>query len=93
MAASSMRDQRYLELVSRLRLARRTMGLNQAELAQRLGRDQTFVSKYETAERRLDLLETLDVCAALGTTLALVTPAELRPLLGLPEGGSDAGQQ
>lgn len=79
---SSIRDRRYLELVSRLRLARRSAGLKQVDLARRLGRDQTYVSKYELGERRLDLLETLDVCAALGVTLNQVVPDELRPLLG-----------
>jgi transcriptional regulator with XRE-family HTH domain len=44
--------------------------LTQAALASRLHRDQTFVSKYESGERRLDILELRDVCRAIGTDFA-----------------------
>ena len=40
--------------------------MTQMDLAQRLQRPQSFVSKYELAERRLDVVELLEVCAALG---------------------------
>ncbi len=40
-----------------LRRARKDAGLSQAELAKRLRRPQTFVSKYELGERRLDVVE------------------------------------
>src|ERR1051325_1336723 len=49
-----------------LRGVRVDAGLTQSELASRLARDQTFVSKYESGERRLDILELRDVCEALG---------------------------
>lgn len=49
-----------------LRQARRKAGLTQAQLAQRLGETQTFVSKCERGERRLDLLEARAFCIALG---------------------------
>jgi ribosome-binding protein aMBF1 (putative translation factor) len=45
--------------------ARRKIGLTQAALASRLGRPQSFVSKYERGERRLDVIEFLDVAEAL----------------------------
>ena len=48
--------------------SRRKVDLRQVELAKRLGLPQSFVSKYESGERRLDLLELQDVCAALGGT-------------------------
>ncbi len=35
-------------------------------MANRLGRPQSFVSKYESGERRLDVAEFLEVCAAVG---------------------------
>lgn len=35
-------------------------------LAEKLGKPQTFVSKSELGERRIDFLETLDYCAACG---------------------------
>ncbi|MBI3054031.1 MAG: helix-turn-helix transcriptional regulator [Betaproteobacteria bacterium] len=40
--------------------------LSQTEVAARLGRPQSYVSKYETGERRLDFAETVFVCDALG---------------------------
>ena len=50
-----------------LRGIRVDAGLTQSELASRLSRDQTFVSKYESGERRLDVLELREVCQAIGT--------------------------
>ena len=49
-----------------LRKIREEAGLNQTALAEKLGKPQTFVSKSELGERRVDLLETLDICAACG---------------------------
>ena len=46
--------------------ARRDAGLTQMALAKRLGRPQSFVSKFERGERRLDVAEFLDVARALG---------------------------
>lgn len=45
--------------------ARERQGLTQAELAHRLGKPQSFVSKYESGERRLDIVEFLSACSAL----------------------------
>jgi transcriptional regulator with XRE-family HTH domain len=44
---------------------RKTAGLTQAELSQRLNRPQSFVSKYERGERRLDVVEFGNVAKAL----------------------------
>lgn len=44
-------------------------GLNQAEVALRLGRPQSFVSKYESAERRLELDDLDEISTALGASL------------------------
>lgn len=43
--------------------------MTQQQLADALGSPQSFVSKYEIGERRLDVLEVRAVCVALGTTL------------------------
>ena len=51
-------------LLALLRQLRSDAGLTQAQLAARLHRDQTFVSKYESGERRLDILELRAVCRA-----------------------------
>ena len=53
-----------------LRQMRAEAGLTQTEIAQRLGQPQSFVSKYESGERRLDVLELREVCAVVGVSLA-----------------------
>lgn len=45
---------------------RKSAGLTQKELAERLGKPQSFVSKYERGERRLDVAEFLIVVRAMG---------------------------
>ena len=45
--------------------ARRSAGLTQVGLAERLKRPQSFVSKYERGERKLDVIEFCEVCRAL----------------------------
>src|SRR5215216_8035200 len=54
------------KLLLLLRGVRVEAGLTQTELASRLGSDQTFISKYESGERRLDILELREVCQAAG---------------------------
>ena len=46
--------------------ARLKAGLTQEQVASRLNRPQSFASKYESGERRLDVVEFLEVCAAVG---------------------------
>ena len=53
-----------------LQQARKEAGLTQIELADALGQSQSFVSKYERGERRLDVIQLRGVCQALGLTLA-----------------------
>lgn len=57
--------------------ARTTSGVTQAELATRLGREQSFVSKYERGERRLDIVEFLEIAEILHVD-ACELVAELR---------------
>jgi transcriptional regulator with XRE-family HTH domain len=44
---------------------RESAGLSQAALAERLKRPQSYVSKFERGERRLDVVEFLEVVQAL----------------------------
>lgn len=57
------------QLAALLRETREKAGLNQATLARMLTRPQSFVSKIESGERRVDLVELREICAALGVTL------------------------
>jgi transcriptional regulator with XRE-family HTH domain len=68
--AKGFQDRRYRQLVEVLVDQRRKLNLSQAALAQRLGKHQQFVSRYETGERRLDVVEFHDVAVALGLDAA-----------------------
>jgi transcriptional regulator with XRE-family HTH domain len=46
--------------------ARKKAGLTQAQLAEALARPQSYVSKFERGERRVDVIELLDITDALG---------------------------
>ena len=52
-----------------LRQMRIEAGLRQIDVAQRVGQPQPFVSKYESGERRLDLVELGLLCEAMDTSL------------------------
>jgi transcriptional regulator with XRE-family HTH domain len=54
---SSIHSARYKRLLKQLKIARREAGLTQAPVAKALGRPQSFVSKCESGERRIDAIE------------------------------------
>lgn len=65
-----MRDLQLRTPVPRLlKEERKRAGLKQSELADRLGVPQSFVSKYEIGERKLEFVEVQAICAALHLTL------------------------
>ena len=57
---SSVHSARYQEFLKRLRAARKEAGLTQLEVAQQLKVHQSFVSKSESGERRVDVVELSD---------------------------------
>jgi transcriptional regulator with XRE-family HTH domain len=59
-------DHRYRHMIERLIQARKDQKLSQATVAGRLNKPQQFVSRYEVGDRRLDVVEFLDVANALG---------------------------
>lgn len=60
-----LQDPHYQMLAKMLADERKRLGLFQADLAERLGKPQSYVSKYESGGRRLDLIEFLDVVQAM----------------------------
>ena len=70
--AKGFHDERYRMLIGELIAARKASCLSQRELAERLGRHQQFVSRYETGERRLDVIEYADIAISLD-----IDPAQL----------------
>jgi transcriptional regulator with XRE-family HTH domain len=71
------RDQRYEKFQKALVEARLKSNLTQQEVALRLEKPQSFISKYESGERRLDVIEFLDVCEALR-----ITPVSILKTIG-----------
>lgn len=61
-------DQRKLQTL--LKDVRVQSGLTQVQMASALGRPQSYVSKYESGERKLDLLELRDICESAGIGLS-----------------------
>ena len=68
------------DLLARLlRELRTRVELTQTDVAVALGKPQSYVSKYESGERRLDLVELSDLCSVLGISLTdLVSQFEKR---------------
>ncbi len=69
MPRSSEKARRRKVLLALLREVRLEAGLRQADVAKRLGKPQSFVSNYESGERRLDLLELQSLCEVLEVAL------------------------
>ena len=56
----------YHRLVELLISARKSAALTQTDVGMRIGQRQTFVSKIETGERRLDAAEFMKIAKAIG---------------------------
>lgn len=65
MLPSSIFTQRHQEFIAFITSVRKAAGITQVELAERLGKPQSFVSKVERGERRLDVIEFCQVAEAL----------------------------
>jgi transcriptional regulator with XRE-family HTH domain len=62
----TLRSPRQQFLRALLRELRKRHHLTQSQLAKRLAKPQSFVAKYERGERRLSVIEFIDVVRALG---------------------------
>jgi len=66
--AASTHHSDYRLLLEALKEARQTAKVTQSSLAERLGTTQTFISKMERGERRLDFVELIEVLEELGVS-------------------------
>lgn len=66
----SIHSRDYAVLLRELKAARQRARLTQSELAERIGRTQSFLSKCERGERRVDVLELRTFCGGMGISLA-----------------------
>ncbi len=62
----TIRSEGQLALIGALVAARRSAGLTQAGLAERLQCHQSFVARIESGQRRIDVAELVILCRALG---------------------------
>lgn len=60
--------------------------LTQEDLAAKLGKPQSFVAKYETGKRRIDIVEFIKICEALGLKASQMIKCVLQPW---PTAGAD----
>ncbi|MBW4669130.1 MAG: helix-turn-helix domain-containing protein [Cyanomargarita calcarea GSE-NOS-MK-12-04C] len=63
--SKSVFSEKYNRFRKLLIKARQLANLTQSELSAKLSRPQSYISKYERGERRLDLIEFLEVAKAL----------------------------
>ena len=64
----SLYSSEYERFLQSLRNAREEAGLTQIEAARKLCRPQSFVSKCESGERRVDVVELVQFCRVYGIT-------------------------
>ena len=64
--SKTIHTERHRKLRELLVVRRKAAALTQTVVAERLGKPPSYVAKYEGGDRRLDVLEFLDVAAAIG---------------------------
>ena len=69
MTNKSIHSKLYHRIIARLRAKRAEKGLSQYQLSQILNVPQPYVSRIETCERRIDILELMNICEALDISL------------------------
>jgi transcriptional regulator with XRE-family HTH domain len=62
----SVHTRNYRAFLELLIKARKGAGVTQEQLARRLNRPQSFISKYENGERRVDVIELLQILQSIG---------------------------
>jgi len=64
--SKSIFDGAHTQLIEIMLAARKRSGLTQADLAAKVGKDQTFISLIERSQRRVDVLEFIALARAMG---------------------------
>lgn len=72
----SIYDEEYIEIITRLRVTRCSRKITQQELAHQMGTTQSFISKIESCERRLDVIEFLKWIDTLDIRISEIIPAK-----------------
>jgi len=67
----SRHPKQYERLLVALRAARKEAGLTQGEVAAKFAAHASFISKIESGERRIDVVELADLCKVYGVPLAM----------------------
>ena len=61
-----LRTVRHRRLIEEVAAARKAAGMSQRALADRLKRSDSYISKFESGERRLEVCEFIELCEAIG---------------------------
>lgn len=59
-------QERYFRLIHALIQARKNAGLTQAQVAEKLSKPQSYIAKIEGTDRKLDIMEFVTLCQAIG---------------------------
>ncbi|UTJ48404.1 helix-turn-helix domain-containing protein [Atlantibacter subterranea] len=75
---SSIYSDEYQLVIKILRFARIDKGITQTQLAESLGKPQSFVAKVENGERRLDVIEFATIARLLSLDPAVILNAVMK---------------
>lgn len=77
---STIRSPRQKLLVERITDARKEAGITQADLAKRFGKHQPFIANIEAGERRIDVVELIEIAEIIGMDIhALIDELKALP--------------
>lgn len=63
------KDKRYMVLPNLIKNIRVDNHLTQVELAEKIKKAQSYISKYESGQRKLDIFEIKEICDSLNMSL------------------------
>lgn len=69
---SSIHSKEYESLIDRLIKARKDAGLTQVQVSELLKKHQSYISKIETCQRRIDVLEVKALAKVYGADIAKI---------------------